>query len=154
MSISNKDRRTIFALSRELQLDNEERKALQRQVTGKDSTTTMTPLEAAAMIAHLQKRRGPVKNYPKRAGRVPTNLDREPMLKKIEALLASMALSWQYAEGIAWRITGGKGDRPDSQPGVRRMEWVRSERDLRAVIAALHVEQKKRQKNLQGSEIK
>lgn len=144
MSIADKDRRHIFALARELGLDDDDRKAIQRKVTGKDSTSLMTPLEGARVIDHLRALRGPGRRYPKRAGRVPANLHREPLLQKIEALLADMTLSWQYAEGIAWRITGGKGTQPNSQPGVQRMEWVRDERDLRAVIAALHVEQKKR----------
>lgn len=144
MSISDKHRRTIFALARELRLDDDDRKAIQRKVTGKDSTSTMTPLEGARVIDHLRALRGPGRRYPKRAGRVPRTLDREPLLWKIEALLADMQLSWEYAESIAWRITGGKGQQPGSKPGVQRMEWVTDPRDLRAVIAALHVEQKKR----------
>lgn len=150
MSISDKDRRHIFALSKEIGLDDDARRDLQQQVTGKSSTSTMTALDAARFIGHLKRLRGPVKHYPKRAGRVPANLDREPMLQKIEALLADMKLSWQYAEAIAWRITGGKGLRPDSHPGVQRMEWVRRNRDLRAIIAALAVEKKKRERRLQG----
>jgi hypothetical protein len=144
LSITDRDRRHIFALARELRLDDNDRKAIQRKVTGKDSTSTMTPLEGARVIDHLRALRGPARRYPKRAGRVPKTLDREPLLWKIEALLADMKLSWEYAEGIAWRITGGKGQQAGSKPGVQRMEWVTDPRDLRAVIAALHVEQKKR----------
>jgi len=144
MSITNKDRRTIFALAREVGLDDDARKHVQLEITGKQSTTDMVPIDAGKLIAHLKKLRGPAKRYPRRAGRVPGNLRREPMLQKIEALLADMGLSWEYAESIAWRITGGKGEQPGSQPGVKRMEWVRDDRDLRAVVAALHVEQRKR----------
>lgn len=144
MSISEKHRREIFGLARELGLDDDDRKAIQRKVTGKDSITSMTPLEGARVIDHLRALRGPGRRYPKRAGRVPKTLDREPLLWKIEALLADMKLSWEYAESIAWRITGGRGEQPGRQPGVRRMEWVTDLRDLRAVIAALHVEQRKR----------
>lgn len=157
MSISDKARRHIFALARELRLDTDDRKAIQRKVTGKDSTSTMTPLEAARVIDHLRALRGPAlrgpaRRYPKRAGRVPKTLDRDPLLWKIEAQLTDLGLPWEYAEKIAWRITGGKGTKPGGQPGVQRMEWVTDPRDLRAVIAALHVEQKKRRAKLQGTE--
>ena len=147
MSISPKARRTIFAVSRELGLDDDARRDLQQQVTGKSSTSTMTPLEGARMIDHLRKLRGPGRRFPQRAGRVPSTLKRKPLLQKIEALLADMQLPWEYAESIAWRITGGTGkNRRDGTqvPGVERMEWVRSDRHLRAVIAALHVEQDRR----------
>lgn len=142
MSVSPKHRRTIFGLCRELGLDDEARKQLQLQVTGKSSVTAMSPLDAGRLIQHLRERL-PRRPAPKRAGRVPNNIDRQPMLAKIEAQLADMGLSWQYAEGIAWRITGGKGEQPFSKPGVQRMEWARPD-DLRKVIAALHVEQDKR----------
>jgi hypothetical protein len=79
---------------------------------------------------------------PKRAGRVPFN--RSPYMDKIEAQLTEMGLSWQYAESIAWRITGGRGLRPASQPGVQRLEWVRNRKHFEGIIKALEVEQSKR----------
>lgn len=79
---------------------------------------------------------------PRRAGRVPFN--RSPYMAKIEALLADMGLSWQYAESIAWRITGGRGTRPGSRPGVQRLEWVRERKHFEGIIAALESEQAKR----------
>lgn len=144
MAISHKDRRRIFGLCRHLGLDDEERRALQLHVTGKASSKDMTPRDAGIFIRHLSGRAGR-RAVPKRAGRIPNNFDSgEPQLAKIEALLADMQLSWQYAEAIAWRITGGHGKAPNSQPGVKRLEWVTRPRDLQAIIAALHVEQEKR----------
>lgn len=55
------------------------------------------------------------------------------MITKIEAQLADMKLSWSYADAICKR-----------QFGIQRIGWCRKEEQLRAVIAALHVEQEKR----------
>jgi hypothetical protein len=79
---------------------------------------------------------------PKRAGRVPFN--RSPYMSKIEALLTDMQLSWQYAESISWRQTGGKGEMPHNRPGVKRLEWVHKREHFEALIAALEKEQSKR----------
>lgn len=144
MSITAKDRRHIFALVRELNLDDDVRKDIQKRITGKESTTDMTPLDAGKLIAHLKMLRGPGRRVPKRAGRVPGNLNREPFLQKIEALLSELEAPWEYAEGIAWRVTGGRGTKPYSQPGVRRMEWVKKPDHFKAIIAALYNELKKR----------
>ena len=126
MPISDRARRTIFAICRELGLDDSARKQVQREVTGKDSTKDMTPADAGKVIAHLRERQGNDGcRYPKRAGRVPRTLEREPLLQKIGALLADMNLPWEYAEGIAWRVSGGRGNAPGLQPGVQRMEWAK-----------------------------
>lgn len=55
------------------------------------------------------------------------------MITKIEAQLADMKLPWSYADAICRR-----------QFGIQRIGWCRKEEQLRAVIAALHVEQEKR----------
>lgn len=58
------------------------------------------------------------------------------MITKIEAQLADMHLSWAYADAIAKR-----------QTGIPRCAWVRDEKQLRGIIAALDVEQCKRGMN-------
>lgn len=55
------------------------------------------------------------------------------MVSKIEAQLADMGLPWSYADAIA-----------QQQCGIARVAWVRDEEKLRAIIAALDVEQRKR----------
>ena len=60
-----------------------------------------------------------------------------------------MGLSWAYAESIAWRQTGGKGERPNRQPGVKRLEWLKTDAQFRALIAALTREQQKRRQRAQ-----
>lgn len=68
----------------------------------------------------------------------PSTLTREPLLQKIEALLADMKLPWRYADAIAENITGGKAG------GIQRLAWVKEVKHLQAVIAALTYEQEKR----------
>jgi phage gp16-like protein len=55
------------------------------------------------------------------------------LITKVEALLADMKLSWSYADAIAQR-----------QSGIAKVAWVRDADGLRAIIAALSVEQSKR----------
>lgn len=56
------------------------------------------------------------------------------MITKIEAQLADMKLPWAYADAIA-----------KQQHGIAKVAWVRDPEQLRAIIAALDVEQEKRQ---------
>ena len=74
-----------------------------------------------------------------KVGKAPGNLANEPMLQKIEALLADMQLPWAYAEKIAENITGGK--KPEA---IKRLAWVRETKHLVGIVAALHGEKKKR----------
>jgi phage gp16-like protein len=55
------------------------------------------------------------------------------LITKIEALLADMKLPWSYADAI------GK-----QQTGLARVAWIRQPAALRAIVAALAVEQEKR----------
>ncbi len=120
--------------------DDEARRAWQQQHTGKTSCKEMTQRELEYLVKLLRDAKAITP--PRRAGRVPVNPS--PYMEKIEALLADMKLSWQYAEAIAWRITGGRGNKPNNRPGVRRLEWVNKEAHFVAIIAALDTEQQKR----------
>lgn len=55
------------------------------------------------------------------------------MVTKIEAQLADMGLPWEYADAIA-----------KQQWKVERIAWLRDPEKLRAIVAALHTEQRKR----------
>tara|TARA_R110002050_G_scaffold269917_1_gene412445 strand:- start:58083 stop:58688 length:606 start_codon:yes stop_codon:yes gene_type:complete len=122
--------------------DDEERRAWQHQHTGKTSCKDMTDREMEYLVKLLRDAGAITKRPPKRAGRVPFN--RSPYMSKIEAMLAEMQLSWQYAESIAWRLTGGNGDKPHNRPGVQRLEWLKKRQDFEGLIAALEKEQTKR----------
>ncbi|ROO28232.1 gp16 family protein [Salinisphaera orenii] len=78
-----------------------------------------------AVLSHFRSR-GWKPKVAKRAGKVPHNRDREPMLRKIEALLTDQGLPWSYADAIAQQMFS-----------VERLAWLRDEQQLRAVIAAL-----------------
>lgn len=125
--------------------DDEERRAWQHQHTGKTSCKDMTDRELEDLVKLLRDAGAITKKPPKRAGRVPFN--RSPYMGKIEAMLAEMELSWQYAESIAWRLTGGNGDKPHNRPGVQRLEWVKKREHFEGLIAALEKEQTKRRLN-------
>lgn len=121
--------------------DDDARRAWQQQHTGKTSCSKMSNEELEVLVKLLKEAKAITVKPPKRAGRVPFN--RSPYMVKIEAQLADMGLSWQYAEAIAWRLTGGKGERT-GQPGMVRLEWVKKREHFEGIIAALQKEQKKR----------
>lgn len=81
-------------------------------------------------------------------GKKPHNYNRLPQyITKIEAMLADMGLSWEYADSIARNITGGKGGDyggtgNQTLPGVEKLAWVKKDEHWRAIIAALHKEQR------------
>lgn len=127
--------------------DDEERRAWQQAHTGKTSCKAMTAQELKQLVKLLREAKAI--NPPKRAGRVPFN--RSPYMSKIEAMLAEMELSWQYAEAIAWRLTGGFGKKTEGRPGVQRLEFVRKKEHFEGLIAALEKEQQKR-RHLQAIE--
>ena len=133
----------VHAGARKLFKEEDDRRLWQQNRTGHSSCSGMSDADLENLVAEL-RRKGALapRRSPRRAGRVPFN--RSPYMEKIEAQLADMGLSWQYAESIAYKITGGKGNKPNSQPGVKRLEWVRKADHFRAIIAALDVEQEKR----------
>lgn len=64
----------------------------------------------------------------------PANFDDLPAeIAKIEALLADLKLTWSYADAIAKRMHG-----------IDRVAWCTKREQLVSIIAALHVEQEKR----------
>lgn len=64
----------------------------------------------------------------------PHNANELPLeITKIEALLADLKLTWSYADAIAKRMHG-----------IDRVAWCTKREQLVSIIAALHVEQEKR----------
>lgn len=141
-----KNRATLIKLlhagARSAFADEDARRAWQRERTGKDSCKDMSDKQLEALVGELRRKGALHDGPPRRAGRVPFN--RSPYMAKIEAMLAEMGLSWQYAEAIAWRITGGRGLKSGGQPGQQRLEWVRGQKHFDGIIAALEAEQTKR----------
>lgn len=122
--------------------DEDSRRDWQEQHTGKRSCSKMTDKELKYLVKLLRDAKAI--EPPKRAGRVPSNIDRVGYMRKIEAMLADMSLSWEYAETIAWHVTGGNGQANTGRPGIERLEWVHKREHYEAIIAALYKEQQKR----------
>lgn len=133
--------RAIHASCRKLGMDEETRRSMLFNVTGKRSTTELTLTDCDKVLDHLFDKGAPRPTKKKAVGvypGTPNNIDRKPMLDKIEAQLADMKLPWSYAVAIAKRqtpVTVGVC--------IERLEWVPN-KGLSAVISALEVEQKKR----------
>ncbi|WP_201797472.1 regulatory protein GemA [Mizugakiibacter sediminis] len=102
-----------------------------------DAAQRRAVLDELRRLGAARPRAGRIKPaaYPGR----PHNADSRAMpdlITKIEAQLADMKLPWSYADAIARQ-----------QHGIARVAWVRQPDQLRAIIAALHVEQEKRDLN-------
>lgn len=125
----------IHAARRDLGMDDDSYRLMLREVAGVASAADLTAGGRRTVLDHLRSvgwQAKPRKRVAQHPG-TPHNLEREPLLQKIEAQLADMGLSWAYADAIARR-----------QTGVERVAWLRKIDDLRAVVAALAVEQEKR----------
>lgn len=140
MSAAAQDRRrrnlaAIHAAKRDLGMDDDSYRMMLREIGKVDSAKDLDAQGLYAVMEHLRRvgwQRAPRKRVAQHPG-TPHNLDSEAMLQKIEALLADMQLPWSYADAIA-----------KQQKGIERVAWLRNQDDLKAVIAALHVEQEKR----------
>jgi phage gp16-like protein len=124
----------IHIAQKRLGLDDDTYRALLARVTGRRSARDMDMPELRRVLDEL--RALGARQRPRKAGYRGAPTVEAPAFAKIEAQLADMGLSWSYADGIARRMFG-----------IARMQWVRKPEQLRAVIAALHVEQKKRWQN-------
>ena len=134
--------RAIHAKRREIELDDASYRALLMRAAGvKSSTELNTHAKADAVLDALHRMGASTKprSASSRYSGAPATLESDPYLQKIEALLADMELPWAYAESIAEHITGGK--KPEA---IKRLAWVRQQKHLVGIIAALHAEKKKR----------
>ncbi|NWO05547.1 MAG: regulatory protein GemA [Alteromonadaceae bacterium] len=128
----------IHIARKQLALDEDTyRLAIATATGGKRSCADCTVAELYQVLQHMKDRgfkARPRKRVAQHPG-TPHNLNREPQLQKIEALLAELKAPWSYADAIAKR-----------QYGVERTAWLRTVDQYRGVIAALDVELEKRSK--------
>jgi len=126
----------IHIARKELALDEDTYRQMIATVTGgKRSCSDCNVAELHKIVQHM-KERGFKAKPRKRVGQYPGkphNLDAQPMLQKIEALLAELKAPWSYADAIAKR-----------QYGRERVAWLQSVEEFTGVIAALDVELEKR----------
>ncbi|BEH14294.1 gp16 family protein [Marinobacter shengliensis] len=126
----------IHIARKELALDEDTYRQMIATVTGgKRSCSDCSVAELHKIVQHMKERgfkakpRKRVAQYPG----TPHNLDKQPMLQKIEALLAELKAPWSYADAIA-----------EQQYRIERVAWLRTGYQLTGVIAALDVELQKR----------
>ncbi len=147
----NKQLAKIHLAKKQLAMDDDSYRAMLHTVAQVGSAADLDERGRKKVLQHLTSKGASFKPKKKRYGQRPHNYDRLPeYITKVEALLTDMGLSWAYADSIARNITGGRGYQHGGQgynnpdPGVERLAWVKEERDWRAIVAALHVEQQKR----------
>lgn len=102
---------------------------------GKASAKDLSPRQAEKLLEEFQRLGWKPRSSPKSAGK-PHNFSSSAMpelITKIEAQLADLKLPWAYADAIAWQMYK-----------VQRVAWLRKTVQLTGLIAALHVEQEKR----------
>jgi phage gp16-like protein len=126
----------IHIAKKQLGLDDDTyRQMIATTTGGKRSCADCSVAELHQVLQGL-KNRGfqarPRKRVAQHPG-TPHNLDREPMLQKIEALLAELKAPWSYADAIAKR-----------QYKIERVAWLKTVEQFKGVIAALDVELEKR----------
>lgn len=130
--------KAIHVARRELNMDRETYMAMVRGLPGcsrLESTADASDRQLRTIVGALKSKGFAMRPGNKTKGK-PHNFHSAAMpaeIVKIEALLASMSLSWAYADAIAKR-----------QSGLPKMAWVRDRASIVAVLAALHVEQEKR----------
>lgn len=116
-----------------LGLDDDVYRVLLRRETGKDSCTQMGIKELEAVLAAM-KQQGFVPARPQKGRRPGARSSAEPMMRKVEALLADNGLHWNYAHGMAKRMFG-----------VDRVHWL-ADAHLHKLIAALQIYADRRKK--------
>lgn len=123
-------RRAIKAAWNQTGLDDTAYRAMLRDIAGVASSLELDLAGANRVLDHINKTLGRSTATRKdKPGKVRPECGE--MITKVEALLADMKLPWGYGHTIL------------QHQGVERWEWATAEQ-LRAVIAALMVEQDKR----------
>lgn len=127
----------IHKAKKQLDLDDATYRSLLMRVTGKGSCADMSTAQRNAVIAEFVRLGFKAENVEGRkavfAGK-PKNMD-EPMLKKVEALLADSSRPWSYAHAMAKQMFS-----------VTRVEWLHHNQ-LHKLVSALQVDANRRGKN-------
>lgn len=123
----------IHVAKQQLGLEDETYRALLARVSGVRSAKELTDKQASMVLKEFE--RLGFKPLPSKSKGKPHNFNSLPnQVQKIEALLADIGMPWAYADAIARQMFK-----------VQRVAWLSKPAQLDAIIAALHVEQEKRQ---------
>ncbi len=128
----------IHIAKKDLALDDETYRDVLERVTGKTSCKDMDLSELKAVVMDLKRLGFTPKQTTKGQasyGRRPTTTpDRQPMLDKIEAILADRGLHWHYAHGMAKKMFNKE-----------LVTWLTAD-EMYKVVQALAVYQKRQNK--------
>ena len=124
----------IHIAKKQLGLDDDTYRDVLERVTGRRSCKKMLIGELEAVIKDMESRGFTAKATPKHGKKPNVVAKREPMMGKIEAMLADMGLHWNYAHGMA-----------DSMFKIKRLEWL-SDAQLYKLTQALSVYQRRQAK--------
>ena len=129
-------KKMIQIARRQLGLDEGTYRAMLQEMTGKDSTRTMTLLELETVKKRLVQAgfnvRPSEKTVKKFGARPRGAQDKQALTAKIEALLTESGRAWNYAHGCAKRMFG-----------IDRVEWC-SPDQLWRIVAALEKDKTRR----------
>ncbi len=131
-----RDLAAIHVQAKQLRMDRGTYEALLMRTCGVRSSADLDANGRAKLLAVLTRLGAPDN---KSKGR-PANADREPQIRKIEALLTEIRAPWSYADAIAQRMYR-----------IPFVAWLRKPEQLRAVIAALDARRLKIQQ-LEGTD--
>lgn len=134
-----RDLAAIHAGANQLGMEDDARRDLIERIStdlrgaghGVRSAGDLNIRERAAVLDEL--RRLGAGNSPRTKGKPHNFPQLDAEITKIEAQLADMQLPWSYADAIAKRMFG-----------IQRCAWLRQQKQLVAVLSALHNEQRKR----------
>lgn len=117
---------------KELGLDDATYRDVLERVTGKRSCKKMLIGELEAVIKDMESRGFTPKAAPKHGKKPSVVGKRQPLMDKIEAMLADMGLHWNYAHGMA-----------ESMFGIKRLQWL-NDSQLYKLTQALSVHQQRK----------
>ncbi|WP_312679839.1 gp16 family protein [Stutzerimonas nitrititolerans] len=133
MSITKATLSKIHIARQQLRMDDDIYRGLLGRVAGVRSAKELNTRQASAVLRELERLGFKPAPSPKAKGK-PHNFNKLPAeIEVIEAQLADMKLPWSYADRIAKQMFG-----------VARVAWLKKPDQVKAILAALHVEQEKR----------
>lgn len=136
MPISKGTLSKIHIAKTQTQMDDDSYRAMLGRVAGVRSAKDLTTKQAGAVLREFERLGWKPAPGQRQKGK-PHNFSSPAMpesITKIEALLADMKLPWAYADALARQMYK-----------VQKVAWLRKPGQLTGLIAALHVEQEKRQ---------
>ena len=134
MAIAKATLGKIHIAKQQLGMEDDIYRGLLARIAGVRSSKELNDHQAGLVLREFERLGFKPKPSTKSKGK-PNNFDQMPVrITKIEALLADMRLPWAYADALARQMFK-----------VDRVSWLKLTKQLDALIAALHVEQEKRQ---------